>query len=160
MVTIPAETATAKHFIIARADAEDVSAESNEADNTRAKTIYVGPDLRVAKVTAPASAAAGQIIDVSDTTQNPGGADTGTSTITRFYLSINKKLDPSDVPLGPGRTVPSVAAGASDTASTSVTIPPGTTPRAYFILARADDEEEVVETREKNNAKTVPITVN
>jgi subtilase family serine protease len=160
MVTIPVETATAKHFIIARADSEDVIVESNEADNTRAKVIYVGPDLKVWKLTAPASAVPGQTIEVSDTTNNTGGAEASIETITRFYLSINKKLDASDAPLGTGRIVPPLAAGAAHTAPTSVTIPPGTIPRAYFVLAKADDGEELVETRENNNMKAVPITIN
>lgn len=160
MVTIPAGTATARHFIIAFADAEGVSPESNEADNTKAKAIDVGPDLKISKVTAPASASAGQTILVSDTTQSAGGAAVAVETVTQFYLSIDKKLDASDAPLGTGRTVPPLAASASDTASTNVTIPLGTSPRAYFILAKADNENGLVETRETNNVKAVPIAVN
>ena len=114
----------------------------------------------VSNLTAPASAPAGSSILVTDTTKNAGGAATANVTTTRFYLSVDNKLGGSDIPLGPGRSVPVLAAGGSNTAGTMITIPPGTTPGAYYIIAKADDGGVQAESKETNNTKATPITVN
>jgi subtilase family serine protease len=159
-VTIPPGTPSSKWFLIACADGGGAIAESNEGNNCRSKTLYVGPDLVVSKLTAPASAPAGSSILVTDTTDNAGGAATTSVTTTRLYLSVDKKLGGSDIPLGPGRSVPVLAAGGSDTAGTMVTIPPGTVPRVYYIIAKADDGGVETESKETNNIKAKAITVN
>jgi sugar lactone lactonase YvrE len=159
-VTIPSDTAAGKWFFLACADGPGAIAESNEVDNCRAKTVYVGPDLKVSKLTAPVSGIPGQTIAVTDTTQNAGGAPTAVVTTTRLYLSDNKKLDASDVPLGPGRSVGILAAGGKSADTTNVTIPLGTAPGAYYILAKADDGGVQVESKETNNVKYAPLTVN
>jgi hypothetical protein len=159
-IVIPAGTSTGKHYLIADADGAGAIAESNESDNARAKIIYVGPDLRVLKLIAPALAAPGQTISVTDTTKNAGGAPTIASTTTRFYLSRNKKLDASDVLLGPGRSVPALVAGASSAVATNLTIPVGTAPGAYYLVAKADDTNLEAESRENNNVKAKVITIN
>jgi subtilase family serine protease len=159
MVTIPVGTPASKRYLIAKADGADVIVESSETDNTKAKTLYIGPDLTVFKLTAPTSAVPGQVISVSDTTKNGGGEPTTVVTTTRFYLSTDKKLAASDVPLGPGRSVPVLAAGASNMLVTSVTIPLGTAPGAYYLLGKADDGAVEVESRENNNVKAWAITV-
>jgi subtilase family serine protease len=159
LLTIPAGALTGKYFLIAYADAGAAITESNEADNTKAKPLYVGPDLAVPALTAPPSVAPGGAIAVVDTTRNRGGAPTTTATTTRFYLSGNKRVDASDVLLGPGRPVPVLAAGASSTQTTIVTIPAGTTPGTYYVLARADDGGVQVESRETNNVKAIAVAV-
>jgi len=159
-VTIPPGTPSAKQFLIACADGPDAILESTEADNCKAKAIYVGPDLVISKVIAPASAIPGQTIPITDTTQNSGGAPTTAVTTTRLYLSLDKKLDGSDMPLGTGRGVPVLAAHGSSTATTEVTIPAGTALGVHYILAKADSGAEQVESRETNNIKATAITVN
>lgn len=159
-VTIPPGTPTAQRFLIACADGPDAILESNEADNCRAKVIYVGPDLVISKVIAPASAMPGQTISVTETTQNSGGAPTTAATTTRLYLSLDKKLDGSDMPLGPGRSVPVLGAHGSSAATTDVTIPAGTALGVHYILAKADNGAEQVESRETNNIKAKAITLN
>lgn len=159
-VTIPVGTPPGLRYLIAVADAGLLIAESNEEDNTRAKKIYVGPDLGVKKLQAPASASAGQVIAVTDTTSNAGGEPTAVAITTRFYLSVNKKLDGSDVALGPGRSVPVLGAKASSAGVTNVTIPGGTTRGLYYLLAKADGGDLVAESRETNNVKAVAVTVN
>jgi sugar lactone lactonase YvrE len=159
-VTLPTDTANGKRFLLACADGPGAIAESNEGDNCKSKTLYVGPDLKVAKLTAPVSAIPGQTIAVADTTQNAGGAPTAVVTTTRLYLSVDKKLDASDVPLSPGRSVAILAAGTKSADTTNVTIPANTTPGAYYILAKADDGGVQAESKETNNVKFVPLTVN
>jgi subtilase family serine protease len=48
--------------------------------------------------------------------------------------------------------IPILASGATSAGSTSVTIPAGTAPGAYYILARADATGAVAESSETNNA--------
>jgi subtilase family serine protease len=49
------------------------------------------------------------------------------------------------------RNVPGLAPGASSSGSTQVTIPTGTPAGTWYIIARADSAEIVVETNEANN---------
>jgi subtilase family serine protease len=156
-VTVPPGTATGTWYLIARADADGVVAETNELNDTALRVLQVGPDLVVATWSIPATATAGGQITVADTTANQGGGAAGPST-TRFYLSTNALLDPGDVPLG-SRQVPSLAPAATSAGSTSVTIPAGTPAGRYFVLIAADADGTVAETQEGNNLGLGPIQV-
>jgi subtilase family serine protease len=103
-VTIPAGTAPKTWYLIAKADGEGVLAETSETNNTFSKTIYIGPDLIVSAISAPATAVAGQTISIGDTTKN-NGADGAPETVTEFYISANSILDASDILIG-SRGVP------------------------------------------------------
>src|SRR6185295_5136673 len=63
-----------------------------------------------------------------------------------------------DVLLG-SRTVPILAPGASSAAPTALTIPPGTAPGTYYVIARADEGALVSETDETNNTRTALVRV-
>jgi len=73
-------------------------------------------------------------------------------------LSFNSALDASDVLLG-ARAVPPLAAGATSAGSTRVAIPPGTAAGSYYVLARADGGDEVVETSETNNLGVTTLKI-
>jgi subtilase family serine protease len=156
-LAIPATTAAGTYFVIARADAETVVAETVETNNTGARQVAIGPDLVVATFTVPSTAAAGSAITVSDTTRNQGAGTAGAST-TRFYLSSNALLDAADVALGE-RAVSALGAGAASAGSTSMTVPAGTVPGSYFVIIRADADGAVAETQEGNNTAPVPVHV-
>ncbi|HEU5323563.1 MAG TPA: CARDB domain-containing protein, partial [Methylomirabilota bacterium] len=49
------------------------------------------------------------------------------------------------------RAVPALAAGASHTGSATVTIPAGTAPGTYYVMAKVDADGVVAETQEGNN---------
>ena len=51
-LSIPAAT-PGTHYLIAKADADDVLEESNETNNTLARSIQVGPDLIIQTLTVP-----------------------------------------------------------------------------------------------------------
>jgi subtilase family serine protease len=156
-VQIPLTTTTGLYFILAKADGAEAIVETNEGNNSSfAATVRIGADLTVSAVTAPNSAAAGSTINVSDTTTNPGTLGAGPST-TRFYLSTNILLDGADVLLG-SRPVGALLAGASETLTTAITLPPGMA-GSYFILAVADSEAVVVEVFENNNIRSRPIQI-
>src|SRR5499427_1225131 len=132
------------------ADADNVVAETLENNNVSYTSgTRVGPDLIISAVSAPGTGGAGMSITVTDTTKNQGGGAADPTT-TRFYLSTNTVLDASDVPLG-SRAVPALAAGATSSGSTVVTIPTGTSIGTYYILAVADADNVVAETQENNN---------
>jgi subtilase family serine protease len=154
---IPAGTATGTYYVVARADADDVVAETQEGNNASARQVQIGPDLLIATLTVPGTAAAGATITVSDTTKNQGGGAAGAST-TRFYLSTDSTFDAADLPLG-SRAVPGLPAGATNSGTTGVTIPTDTTVGTYYVIARADADGIVVETAEGNNtvARAVQI---
>ena len=86
-VVIPADVPAGSYFIIVRADAGNVVAESDETNNAMAKPIEILPDLRVTVLTAPSKAFPGSTIIVGDTTVNQG-AGAGAS-MTSFYLSTD-----------------------------------------------------------------------
>ena len=108
------------------------------------------PDLTVAALTMPATGATGRPLTISSTVKNAGPAPAGASTV-RFYLSADATLDAGDVLLG-SRALGVLAAGASSTGPTTVTIPANTSaPSSYRIIAVADALGQVTETDETNN---------
>jgi subtilase family serine protease len=129
------------------------------ADKTCTAAFNRRPDLKVQAVTAPGVALAGDTIVVADTTANvsatggpafPGG-------MTRLYLSADNVLDPADTPLG-ARAVMPLGPGASDSGSTNVTIP-AIAVGVYWIIAKADADDQVPETNEVNNTHVSKIKV-
>jgi subtilase family serine protease/subtilisin family serine protease len=156
-VAIPEGTATGSWYLIVKADSDDVVVETSESNNTYARSIKIGPDLDLTAFSAPATAGPGKAIALTDTTKNQGGGAAGLS-VTQFHLSSNTTLDAGDTLLG-GRSVPALAAGASDSASTTVTIPEGTGTGTWYIIAKADGEEAVAETSETNNTFIDPIKI-
>jgi subtilase family serine protease len=149
---IPAGTAAGTYYLFAKADGSNAVAEAAETNNgSTAAIVRVGPDLTVSALTAPNGAAAGSAISVIDTTINQGSGAAPASN-TRFYLSLNSLFDAGDVLTG-ARSVPALGGGASDTATTAVTIPAGTVPRGYYLLAVADGDGLVVEASDTNNTR-------
>ena len=149
-LTIPAATTAGSYYVIAKADGNDSTAETQEANNLLARLIQIGGDLALSSFTTPAKGGAGATIVVTDTTVNQG---TGTvpATMTRFYLSANSVLDPGDTVLPEARSVPQLAAGASSTGSTLLTLPATTGVGVFYLLAKADADDVVVENQEANN---------
>ncbi|MDH4065530.1 MAG: S8 family serine peptidase, partial [Acidobacteriota bacterium] len=150
---IPASTTAGTYYILARADGGDAVPEVAEHNNVRASaSVRIGADLLVLALTAPTTAGNGEAITVTDTTKNGGGADAPAST-TEYYLSVDTVFDAaSDVWIG-SRSVPALAAGASHTASVALVVPSGTAIGTYYVLARADGPDVVVETSESNNVR-------
>src|SRR5260370_1188073 len=85
-VTLPAGTATGNYYSIAKADADNVVAETNKANNFYYWYIQLGPDLVISTLSAPSTGGAGLTFTITDTTKNQGGGAADPTT-TRFYLS-------------------------------------------------------------------------
>jgi subtilase family serine protease len=146
-------------YILSKADAGLAVPETNEANNVKKfRAIKIGPDLTISKLTAPSSATAGSTINVTEVTKNDGATvGAAGASVTKLYLSVDKKLDASDVSLS-SRNVPVLAANATSSFTHVVTLPKGTTGPRY-ILAVADATGLVVEAIETNNVKAKAITI-
>jgi subtilisin family serine protease/subtilase family serine protease len=157
-VTIPAGTASGVYYIIARVDAPNAIAETQEGNNSGSFSLRIGPDLWVSYFyPTPNKSAAGGTVNVLSTVTNQGGAAAGTSTV-RFYFSTNYTLEAGDIQIGE-RAVPALAAGQFNSATTSVQIPQGTAAGTYYLLAQADALGVVDESPETNNVTSVVIQV-
>ena len=154
---VPADTAARNYYILAVGDLHEDATEEIENNNVRPRFIRIGPDLTITDLTAPATAAAGSQVSVSDTTQNGGGASTE-STLTRLLLSKNQKADGTDVELAV-HDVPALDPGQRVGVTTPVIIPAGTTPGVYFVIAVIDPHDDVDEFNESNNRRTWKITI-
>ena len=157
-ITIPAGTDLGTYYILVSADDTNAVPESAETNNVSYGITKVGPDLTMSGLTAPTSAVAGATISVADTVKNAGGGSSGASTM-RIYFSANITFDAADQPLG-DRTVPGLAPNATNAGSTSVTIPPGTAPGVYYLIAVSDADGAVAETAESNNTRALVIRIN
>ena len=115
-------------------------------------------DLTVSALSAPATAAPGAAVSVSDTTGNAAGGLAAGASTTSFYLSANAAWETTDALLG-SRAVASLAAGAISSSTTVVTIPAATASGAWYLLARADSAGAVPESNETNNVRAFAFQV-
>jgi subtilase family serine protease len=158
-LTIPGGTSDGSYYVLARADGTLAITESVETNNVKfSSLLQIGADLTVSALTAPGTAGAATSIVVTDSTSNQGTAPVP-STVTTFYLSANLSVDATDATLG-SRTVPPLAAGATDTASTTLTLPSTLPTGTYYILGQADASGLVPETSESNNVRySAPLKI-
>jgi hypothetical protein len=116
-------------------------------------------DLMVTAVSnPPALAVAGTKIAVTDTVRNGSGFGAGTSR-TQYYLSVDASKSSGDKLLTGGRAVPALGPNAVSSGTATVTIPANTADGTYFLLACADDKQDVLESNEANNCLTAPSTI-
>jgi subtilase family serine protease len=110
------------------------------------------PDLIMTAVSPNSGKAKkGETLKVTDTARNRGPVSADGFQIG-FRLSVNKVYgDSDDVVTNATRTVTALAAGASSSATTSLTIPATTPPGDYYVCAMGDSLAQVVETDETNN---------
>lgn len=156
--TIPKSMGLGTYYVIAKADDDGTVPEALESNNTRhAGMLKIGADLIVTAVGAPATAVSGSPMTVTDTTRNQGGVE-ALNSVTAFYLSVNSTWDVNDIRLG-GHQIAALAAGQEAAVSTPVTVPAGTAPGEYYVIAYADDERTVTEPVENNNTRAATTRV-
>lgn len=163
-VTIPASAFTGNKYLVFVADANKTINESDENNNDtyRAITINQGntPDLVTSSVniTNPGTVfPAGTTVTVSANIRNSGSANAG-STVVKYYLSQNTDYDSGDTYLA-SYNLSSLAAGSSQTFSKSITLSSTLIDDGYFILVRADANQQVDEADEFNNVDDVYFTI-
>jgi hypothetical protein len=159
VVTIPSATAPGSYFLLACADDPRRLAPGSEGCHASSTTVQViAPDLVVTRVTSPAaSVVAGGTLQVTDRVKNRGTAAAGTST-TRYYLSTDPQQG-SDIPLDGTRVVPALPPGGQSTGVALVVVPSTSAAGAYFLVACADEEQVVLERRERNNCRVAQTPV-
>jgi uncharacterized repeat protein (TIGR03803 family) len=157
-VTIPAGTPTGKYYVIEKADADGDVIETKEGNNTKWNIVYVGPDLVISGITAPASSTAGSSMTVKVTTKNTGGGDTAAPSETRLYLSTDAVVDPGDALLTT-ITVPDLGPGQAYAITRSITLPSSAMAGTYYLIAIADANATISEIHETNNSKAKPFTI-
>ena len=109
------------------------------------------PDLAESAVfVLPIVAKPGSPLTVFDTVSNLA-LGTAKASTTRYYLSGDTVKSVNDVPLGGSRAVPILLPGASHQGSATMSVPTGTAPGSYRILACADDGKATAELDETNN---------
>jgi uncharacterized repeat protein (TIGR01451 family) len=159
-VTIVVTTTVVGHVVntvSVTADQADPKVENNSATSVVRATF---PNLVVTKLQAEKAAIPGTNIVITDTTMNKGkvtAVGPAPGAVTQFYLSTDPKVDSGDTVLGSRTVTLPLAAGDSDTGSTTVLIPPGSPLGKYFLIAVPDDVPDpdgVVQETQENNKKS------
>ena len=117
----------------------------------------VAPDMTLAALAAPAKAAPGEAIAVTDTTRNQGTGAAPQSQ-TAFLLSRDALLDGSDTLLG-SRSIEPLAAGAASTGTRDLVLPATLAAGTYFLFAKADASGQLLELSEHNNIRAATISI-
>ena len=119
----------------------------------------IQPDLIMTSVAPNAATVnAGAALSVTNTVTNQG-ASSGVFRIA-YHLSVNTIYgDADDVVIPTIRVVTSLGAGASNTATTGLSIPSTAPGGTYFLCAVADSVNQVAESKESNNMLCSPSTV-
>jgi subtilase family serine protease/pimeloyl-ACP methyl ester carboxylesterase len=165
-LTVPSTTPLGNYYICAMADSGNVVAESNEGNNPSCtgSTIQVTqPDLIMTAVTPDAATVnAGATLSVTDTVRNQGLVASGSFRIA-YHLSTDTVYgNGDDVAISTIRVVTGpFTAGATSTATTSLSIPSTTPGGTYYLCAMADSVYQVAESNEANNTlcSTLQVTV-
>jgi subtilase family serine protease len=134
------------------ADSGGAVTEGNEKNNSSCigGTIHVTQaDLIMTDVTPNAATVnQGATISVTDTVKNQGFLSTGVGFKIGYYLHPTVG---ADVAISTTRSVAALAAGASSSGTTNLTVPATTPANSYSVCAKADSGSVVVETNENNN---------
>lgn len=159
-VNIPFDLATGTYYLGAIADYSNGISETNETNNAitgAAITVVSNVDLVMTGVsTSATSLTTGGNATVSNTLKNQGTAPIVVGSTIGIYLSTDAIITPADVLIGTV-TVPSLAAGASLTSDTNVSIPSNLLPGTYYLGALADYTNAQSEAIETNNSLTGAI---
>lgn len=113
-----------------------------------------GPDLQIASFTPQVVRLGNQgSFMVTDTTINRGNTSIG-STTTGYFLSATSPVDPTTAFFLGSRSVPALAAGASNHSETQMNVPTALDPGIYFMVACANYDKSQVEANYANNCQT------
>ena len=112
-----------------------------------------GPDLVVRKASVPTSTLeSGGLVRIRDQVKNKGNRRSKRS-ITRYYVSLDRKRSPDDERATGKRRVKRLGAKKRAKGRTRVRIQAELALGRYRLLACADDRKKVKETRERNNCR-------
>ncbi len=139
--------------------------ETNEANNQTATSTPAAiaaaavPDLAVASVTVPATAAVGQTLAVSWTVTNSGSATGNVPIADSVYLSVEQVFDPNaDRYLGTVVFASGLGAGASYTQTQSLPLPAGLA-GTYYVFVVTNSNYSIYEVNTANDVAYNPQPV-
>ncbi|HET8959896.1 CARDB domain-containing protein, partial [Nocardioides sp.] len=162
-LTVPPGTPAGSYSLLACADGDGALFESNEANNCAVSATKVVVQVQRADLESrspsglPGTVLRGGSFSLTDVLANTGDAEAGPST-TRFALSADATPG-GDLPLAGTRSVGTVLPGATTSASVSVTVPGGTAPGVYRVVACADSTGAVTEWDETDNCAVSTATL-
>ena len=156
VLQIPANIAAGSYFVIGVADWNGAVAETLETNNSRSYAMPIGGDLVVSTLTVSGGGAANGPMTVTDTTKNQGAdcpaVRDGILFLDQFDLRRCGCLDRE-----PCRAC--ARYWATSTAPTQLTVPAGTLPGTYWVIAIADWRTAITESAESNNTRTYSFRV-
>ncbi|MEJ1932675.1 S8 family serine peptidase, partial [Nostoc sp. NIES-2111] len=148
------------YYLLSQANANGDFLESNDTNNVLDKVINIGllnTDLVVQNAVAPSSITVGYSFNTSYQVKNQGSGNASLS-YTTFYLSTDKALSNDDLYLA-SKAVASVKAGATFSQTISLNIVNNVAPGTYYLLYKADGNNNIAEINESNNIIAQAITV-
>jgi len=163
-VTVPSTLAPGTYYLGVIADYNDNYTESDESNNVMVVgTITVAlseVDLTMTAASTTASTVyPGDSFTVSDTVSNIGASSAGSYVYMGYYLSTDAVVSTADQYVGV-RTTYTLAGGASNSGTGTVTVPSTLAPGTYYLGVIADYNDNYTESDESNNVKVVgTITV-
>jgi subtilase family serine protease len=119
------------------------------------------PDLTITSVNTPASAFAGQAVTLQwSVTNNGTAAASGSALKDAVFFSTNNTLDLNDKQIATTLSNGPLAAGASYSVNTQVTMP-AVEAGSYYLIIKADSDDFVFEGQhEDNNLSSAVIAIN
>jgi subtilase family serine protease len=158
---VAASLENGKYTLLSRIDPDQEVSEVEEINNDRAGAdILLGPDL-VVEAIKTTLAPEGDRIKVEDTVLNQGNRPASGHIEVSYFLSKNWSIDSADIFLGK-RAISTLKPGESSEAGTDLAIVKKKVATGrYFVLARADGGNSVVETDKTNNVRPtlVPLII-
>lgn len=116
------------------------------------------PDLAISQISiSGGNVSPGASVAVSDTVINLGGSASNPGS-NSYSLSKNTVYDVSDIVLSESRNIPALAAAATDSALTNITVPLGTANGSYYLCAKTDSTGATSEAVESNNSRCSSVS--
>ncbi|HLP52988.1 MAG TPA: CARDB domain-containing protein [Chitinophagales bacterium] len=160
--TIPANTLPGSYYLIAFADAGSVLAELNENNNLRYVPVEVIDTTADIFLVGANNNAYSFVSSLSYTYPTVEVANFGNSPVSAFrlglYLSTDSVVDGNDVLIS-SSNVNGLGRMAHQTEGFPGVAFPVVTPGSYYLIAFADDQSAIGETRENNNLWIWPANV-
>jgi len=161
---IPEDTPPGYYTVFADIDPDNNVPESDEANNDYCEYTpfkcpvisvlgpFVYPDLTITILPGPTllDKTNGLSFDVQSVIQNIGGAATGVQTTTRFYL-VPSPNGGNRTAVGMRSVPENFVPGQPVLRTTTLTIPNNFALGDYYLIARADDNDQLFEISESNN---------
>ncbi|GEM_PF-2697543 len=154
---VPPSLENGKYTVLSRIDPDQQVSEVDKANNDRAGgDVLLGPDL-VVEAIKTTLAPEGDRITVEDTVLNQGNRPASGKIEISYFLSKNWSIDSADVFLG-SRAISILKPGESSVASTGLAIVKKKVATGrYFVLAKVNEGNAVVETDKTNNVRPTLI---